>query len=152
MAAKNGKDQNGNGSRFGDGRDYRSENLTDSPMMARLREHLEAGEDIGHYGRLTFVMVARHFMNENEIVKLLAKQPGVEEKEARVMVLQVQERGYNPPNRERILQWQQEQEFQICPNPEDPNACNVYRDLQFPEEIYQNIEEFWEEKADSQEE
>lgn len=136
----------------GDRGAYRSEDLRSSPVMAHLLQHLEAGHDIGHYGRLTFVMVARFFMNDEEIIKLLTKQPGMEEKEARVMLRQVQERGYNPPNRERILQWQEQQDFPICPNPEDPNACNVYRDLQFPEEIYENIEEFWEERAEAEEE
>jgi hypothetical protein len=37
--------------------DTRSDNLRDSPMMAHLLDALEAGQDVGHYGRLTFVMV-----------------------------------------------------------------------------------------------
>ncbi len=142
MSAKNGSTNE---------TEYRSQELRSSPMMAHLLDHLEAGEDIGHYGRLTFAIVARHFMDEDEIVARLAKQPGVEEKEARVMLLQVQERGYNPPKRERILQWQAQQDFPLCPDAEDPNACNLYRELQFPEEIYDNIEEFWEERAREEE-
>jgi hypothetical protein len=35
--------------------------LKASPMMAHLLEALERGEDISHYGRLIFAMVARHF-------------------------------------------------------------------------------------------
>ena len=130
--------------------DYRSTNLRDSPMMAHLQDALEEGQDIGNYGRLTFVMVARHFLSEDDLVKLLIGQPGFEEKEARAMVLQVKERGYNPPKRERILQWMERQEFPICPNPDDPNGCNVYRELQFPEDIYEQIDDFWEEKAEAQ--
>jgi hypothetical protein len=33
----------------------------------------------------------------------------------------------------------QKQEFPICPDTNDPAACNVYRDLDFPQEIYENI-------------
>ena len=128
--------------------DGRGENLRDSPMMAHLLDALEAGTDVGHYGRLTFAMVARHFLDEDEIVRLLASQPGQSEEDARSMVLQVQGRDYNPPKRERILQWQAQQEFPICPTPDDPQACNVYRELRFPDGIYEHIEEFWEEKAE----
>jgi hypothetical protein len=39
-------------------------------MMAHLLDALEAGTDIGHYGRLTFAMVARHFMSEDMLVRL----------------------------------------------------------------------------------
>jgi DNA primase large subunit len=129
----------------------RSDDLRDSPMMRHLLEALEKGKDVGHYGRLTFTMIARHFMNDDEIVSLLAKQPDMDEKEARIQLLQVQERDYNPPNRQRILEWQEMQDFPICPTPDDPNACNVYRELRFPEEIYENIEDFWEQRLDAQE-
>jgi hypothetical protein len=54
--------------------DTRSEDLRDSPMMAHLLDALEEGTDIGHYGRLTFAMIARHFMDEDELVRLLADQ------------------------------------------------------------------------------
>ncbi len=131
--------------------DYRSTDLRDSPMMAHLLDALEKGQDIGHYGRLTFLMVARHFLSEDEMVKLLEKQPGLDEKEARAQVMQINARGYNPPKRDRILQWMELQDFPICPNPEDPNACNVYRKLQFPDGIYDRIEDFWEEKAEAEE-
>ncbi len=129
------------------GEEYRSTNLRDSPMMAHLLDALEQGEDIGPYGQLTFVMVARHFMSDDEMIRLLEGQPDFEEKEARAKILQVKTRDYNPPKRERILQWMKRQRFPICPNPEDPNGCNVYRELQFPDGIYEHIDEFWEEKA-----
>jgi hypothetical protein len=125
----------------------RSENLRDSPMMAHLLDALEAGTDIGHFGRLTFAMIARHFMDEDELVGLLAKQPEQDEESARALVLQVQARDYNPPKRERILEWQSQQDFPICPTPDDPRSCNVYRELQFPDEVYEQINEFYAEQA-----
>ena len=123
--------------------------LRESPMMAHLLDALKAGKDVGHYGRLTFAMVARHFLDERELVKLLADQPGVDEEKARATVLQVQGRDYNPPKRETILEWQAQQEFPICPNPDDPDACNVYRELKFPNDVYESIGEFWEERAEA---
>ncbi len=125
----------------------RSENLRDSPMMAHLLDALEAGTDIGHFGRLTFAMIARHFMDEDELVGLLAKQPEQDEESVRALVLQVQARDYNPPKRERILEWQSQQDFPICPTPDDPRSCNVYRELQFPDEVYEQINEFYAEQA-----
>ena len=131
--------------------DYRSENIRDSEMIDHLMSALEEGTDIGHYGRLVFIMVARFFLNEDEIIALLAKQPDMDEIEARAMLTQVEEHDYNPPRRERILEWQTMQDFPICPNAEDPNACNVYRVLRFPEGIYDQIGDFWEDKVEAQE-
>jgi len=45
---------------------------------------------------------------------------------------QVEEKGYNPPRRELILECQEQQDFPICPDPEDPDACNVYNELHLP--------------------
>ena len=118
------------------------EELRKSPMMAHLLDALEAGQDIGHYGRLVVAMVGHHFLDDDQLVKLLAKN--LEEEQARAMVLQVRERDYNPPRRERILEWQRQQDFPICPNPEDPRACNVYRELHFPDGVYEDIQEFYE--------
>jgi len=131
--------------------DVRSSDLYDSPMMDHLLKALEAGTDIGVYGRLTFTIIARHFMEEDEIVDLLARQPGGDEEAARAQVLQVKARDYSPPKRSRILAWQEQQDFPICPHPEDPNSCNVYRELEFPQEVYDRIEEFWEEKVEAEE-
>jgi hypothetical protein len=47
------------------------------------------------------------------------------------------------------VQWQREQDFPICPSPDDPGSCNVYSELQFPDEVYENIGDFWEEKAEA---
>lgn len=123
------------------------EDLRQSPMMSHLLDALERGEDIGHYGRLTFAMVAHHFLEEDELVEWLSKDRDTDEREARALARQVEQRGYNPPRRERVLEWQGEQEFPICPNPDDPDACNVYNELRFPDEVYENIGEYREEKA-----
>jgi hypothetical protein len=125
------------------------EELQKNDMMVHLQESLDAGKDIGHYGRLVFAMVARHFLSEPELIEYLQKDKDFTEQEARSLYLQVQGKDYNPPRRERILQWQSQQEFLICPNPDDPDACNVYKDLQFPEEVYEHISEYHEHKADS---
>src|SRR6266581_687834 len=127
--------------------DGRSENLRDSPMMAHLLDALQAKTDIGHYGRLTFVMVARHFLEEDEMVKLLSKQSDFSETEARSLIQQVKGHDYNPPKRERILEWQAQQDFPICPTPDEPGTCNVYSELRFPDGIYDHIQDFWEEQA-----
>ena len=60
--------------------------------------------------------------------------------------MQVRERGYNPPRREKILQFQEQQEFPICPT-EDLDGCNVYKNLRFPQEVYDNINAYYEQKA-----
>ena len=120
--------------------------LRKNGMMAHLLDALERGEDVGHYGRLVFAMVARHFVDEEDLVALLQKNPGVSEADARSLCRQVEGRDYNPPRRERILEWQKQQQFPICPT-DDPDACNVYRDLQFPQHVYEHIQEYYEEKA-----
>jgi len=124
--------------------DVRSEQLRGSPMMAHLLDALEAGQDVGHFGRLTFAMIGRHFMDEGALVSLLAQQPDHGEGEARALVRQMGEKDYSPPTRERILEWQAQQDFAICPTPDDPSSCNVYRELRFPDEVYEQIEEYYE--------
>jgi hypothetical protein len=124
--------------------------LRKSNMMAHLLDALDDGTDVGHYGQLVFAMVARYFLDDHRIVQLLKKQPGMDEEAARVILLQVQERDYNPPKREKILAWQAQQDFPICPDADDPGACNVYKDLQFPQELYDRIGDFWEEKSEAE--
>jgi hypothetical protein len=123
--------------------------LRQSEMMAHLLDALDASEDIGHYGRLVFAMVAHHFCDDDELLGQLTKNPGFTEAEAAALVKQVRARDYNPPRRERILEWQSRQEFPICPHPDDPRACNVYRELQFPDDVYEDIQEFYEEAAEA---
>src|SRR3954471_17545985 len=119
------------------------EDLRKEPMMAHLLDSLEAGKDIGHYGRLIFVMVGRHFMPSEEVVQWLCKDPDCGEEKARGLVEQVEARGYNPPKRERILEWMEQQGFPICPDPDDPSQCNVYRNLEFPNGVYSKIQEYY---------
>jgi hypothetical protein len=121
--------------------------LRKSAMMAHLLDALESGTDIGHYGRLVFAMVARHFLTEDELLEWLQKDSDFSEAQARSLVLQVQGRDYNPPKRARILEWQKEQAFPICPDAENPDACNVYKDLKFPDGVYESISEYYEEKT-----
>lgn len=126
--------------------------LRNNPMMAHLLQALESGQSIGHYGRLVFTMVGRFFMPESELVSWLAKDPECNAGEARAMVLQVKEHEYSPPTRETILEFQSHQEFPIVPNPHDPDAGNVYKDLRFPTPVYKHIEEYYEEKATAENE
>jgi hypothetical protein len=144
------KKRNGQRSSNGSTQDRQMQELESSPMMAHLLKALAEGVDIGHYGRLTFIMVARHFLDEEELVHLLAGQPDLDEQGARARVLQVKARDYSPPKRDRILEWQALQDFPICPDPDDPNGCNVYGELRFPEEVYERIGEFWEDKAEAE--
>ena len=123
------------------------DDLRRSPMMSHLLDALKRGEDIGHYGRLTFAMVARHFVDTEELVRLLARGGDTDERKARALVKQVEDHDYTPPRRERILEWQAKQEFPICPNPDDPDACNVYKELDLPERVFEHIEEYREQQV-----
>jgi hypothetical protein len=125
------------------------EDLRQSTMMAHMLDALNNGEDIGHYGRLVFAMIGRHFVSDDELVELLTKDHDADEQEIRAMVQQVEDKGYSPPRREKILEFQNQQDFQICPNPNDPDACNVYNELQFPDEVYESIQQYQEKRQTS---
>ena len=125
--------------------------LRSDPMMAHLLDSLATGKDIGHYGRLVFAMVSRHFMSHDEVVEWLTRDRDFEREQALVMLRQVEGRDYNPPGRDRILAWQAEQKFPIIPNPEDPDCGNLYRNLKFPGSIYDHIEHYQERKATAEE-
>jgi hypothetical protein len=117
--------------------------LKQEPMMEHLIGALESGNSIGHYGRLVFVMVARHFLDVDELISYLKKDPECDDEQASGLISQVEARNYNPPKRERILEWMRKQEFPVCPEPEDPGQCNVYRNLNFPQDVYNRINEFY---------
>jgi DNA primase large subunit len=119
------------------------EDLRKNEMMAHLLDSLDKGQDIGHYGRLTFVMVARFFASDNEIVEQLTKDKDCDEQKARLLIKQVEAKSYNPPKRERILEWMNQQDFPICQDPENPGACNVYKSLEFPAETYEKISSYY---------
>ena len=125
------------------------EDLRQSPMMAHMLDALDEGQDIGHYGRLVFAMVGRHFVDNDELVGLLTKDDDASEEEIRALVQQVEEKDYSPPRREKVLEYQAQQDFPICPNPDDPDACNVYQELQFPDEVYESIQEYREQRQTS---
>ena len=126
------------------------EELRQDAMMGHLIASLERGHDIGHYGRLVFAMVARHFLREDELLAYLMKDPDVDERKARSLLAQVDARDYNPPKRERVLEWMSKQDFPICPVPADPDQCNVYKSLDFPKEIYDKIQGYYEGKTERQ--
>ncbi len=128
--------------------DGESELRKDS-MMAHLLDSLEAGKDIGHYGRLVFAMVARHFLPHEEVLAWLMRDPDFAEADAVVMLRQVEGRDYNPPRRERLTEWQAQQEFPILPYPDDPDCGNLYRNLKFPDAVYDHIGHYQEQKAAS---
>jgi hypothetical protein len=125
------------------------EDMRQSPMMAHMLDALDNGEDIGHYGRLVFAMIGRHFVSNDELVELLTKDHDADEQETRAMVQQVEDKGYSPPRREKILEYQDQQDFAICPNPDDPDSCNVYNELQFPDEVYESIQQYQEKRQTS---
>lgn len=122
--------------------------LRSSPMMQHLLDALARGEDIGHYGRLVFAMIARHFMDDAEVVAWLSRHGSTSEEEARSLCEQVAAHDYSPPRPDRIRAWQAQQEFPICPT-DDPDACNVYRDLKFPQDVYDRIAEYYSEKSEA---
>ena len=123
--------------------------LRKDSMMAHLLDSLAAGKDIGHYGRLVFAMVARHFMPHGEVLGRLTGDRDFSDEDARLMLRQVEERDYSPPKRDRILEWQGKQEFPILPNADDPDCGNLYRNLTFPQAIYTHIGHYQEEKMEA---
>jgi hypothetical protein len=123
--------------------------LRKDSMMSHLLDSLNEGKDIGHYGRLVFAMVARHFMPAEEVVSWLTRDEDFSEAQAKAMLTQVTGHDYNPPRRERILEWQAQQQFPILPHPEDPDCGNLYRNLKFPDSIYGHIEQYQEQKANA---
>jgi hypothetical protein len=122
--------------------------LRQSPTMARLLDALDQGQDIGHYGLLTVAMVGNQFLEKDELLKVLERDPKVDEREAKSLVQQVASRDYNPPSRQTLLDWQQHQDFPIIEHPEDPNAGNLYRELQMPDDDYEDIENYREQQFD----
>lgn len=124
------------------------QDLEKNHMMAHLTRALDDGKDIGHYGRLVYAIVARHFLSDDELVAQLAKDRDFAEEDARGLVQQVQERDYSPPGRNKIMEYQAKQDFPIMPDTQDPDEGNVYRDLEFPQQVYDHISEYHQQKAE----
>jgi hypothetical protein len=122
--------------------------LENNHMMAHLTRALDEGQDIGHYGRLVYAIVARHFLSEDELTAQLAKDQDFAEADARGLVQQVREHAYSPPGRARIMEYQTKQDFPIIPDTQDPDEGNVYRDLDFPQGVYDHISEYHQQKAE----
>lgn len=118
--------------------------LQQSPMMNHLLQALQQKQDIGHYGRLVFAMVGQYFLSEDEIIQLLAKDPDCDQEKAQNILKQVKAHEYTPPKPDRILAWMNEQDFPICDTADqDKNACNVYKSLKFPPEVYDRIANYY---------
>jgi hypothetical protein len=136
------------GNAEGDPADAEAKLRKDS-MMAHLLDSLAAGKDIGHYGRLVFAIVTRHFMPHDEVLAWLTRDKDFSDEQARLMLRQVEGRDYTPPRRDRILEWQSKQDFPILPHPDDPDCGNLYRNLTFREAIYEHIGHYQEVKMES---
>ena len=120
------------------------EDLRNSPMMSHLVDSMNRGEDVGHYGRLVFVIVGRHFLSHDELVDQLTKDKDCDAEKAETLIKQVEARGYNPPKPQRILEWMDKQDFAICDTSDNGEGCNVYRTLNFPPEVYEKIASYYE--------
>lgn len=120
------------------------EELQESAMMSHLIDALDKGQDIGHYGRLVFVMVGRFFLSDDALVEYLTKDKDCDEEKAHALIRQVEAKGYTPPKRDRILQWMNEQDFPICQDAENPDSCNIYKEVNFPPEVYEKISSYYE--------
>ena len=118
-------------------------------MMAHLLDSLEAGTDIGHYGRLVFAMVARHFLTHEEVLDWMTKDKDDDREKALLMLRQVEGKDYTPPKRDKILYYQSQQDFAILPFPDDPDCGNIYRNLKFPDAIYKHIGHYQEAKSEA---
>ncbi|HEX4164016.1 MAG TPA: hypothetical protein VHZ55_00960 [Bryobacteraceae bacterium] len=120
------------------------EDLRASKMMSHLLDSLDRGENIGHYGRLVFVMVGRFFLSGDELLEYLQKDKDCDKQKARAIIRQVEAKGYNPPKRDRIIEWMNQQDFPICEGAENKDACNIYKEIDFPPEVYEKISSYYE--------
>ncbi len=120
-----------------------AEELKQSAMMAHLIGALDRGQDIGHYGRLVFVMVGRFFLSDQELLDYMTKDKDCDEEKAREIIRQVEAKGYYPPKRERVIEWMNQQDFPICEDAENPNSCNIYKEVNFPPEVYEKISSYY---------
>ncbi len=119
------------------------EHLMQDEMMAHLMRSLSEGRDIGHYGRLCFAMVAHWFLERDQIVKWLRRDETFTDEDAVALWKQVEAKDYNPPSRKTISEWQGYQEFPILPDAKNPDCGNVYKSLEFPDEVYEQIGEYY---------
>ncbi|MDQ2945633.1 MAG: hypothetical protein M3Y27_06780 [Acidobacteriota bacterium] len=88
---------------------------------------------------------AKARITAEDLTRLLSEDQRVK---ARSLIQQVKQQNYNPPRRDRVLEWMQKQGFPICPNPENPDSCNLYKNLEFPQEVYEHIGDYRAQKAE----
>eukprot|EP01111_Echinosteliopsis_oligospora_P013308 TRINITY_DN474_c0_g1_i1.p1 TRINITY_DN474_c0_g1~~TRINITY_DN474_c0_g1_i1.p1 ORF type:complete len:233 (-),score=59.65 TRINITY_DN474_c0_g1_i1:219-917(-) len=117
--------------------------LRRDPMMTHLMDSLYKREHIGHYGLLTYAMIARHFLSRQSVIRMLMLDPQSTEESANLLYDQVSNKDYSPPKRDRILEWQSMQEFPIIPNTSDDSCGNVYKHLHFPAYVYEHISQYY---------
>jgi len=127
------------------------EDLRKSSTMSHLLEAQEKGQDIGHYGRLVFAIVAYRFLDNDELEKIMLKGGDTDEAKVRTLISQVESRGYSPPRREKLMEYQAKQDFPIVPNADDPDSGNLYRELDFPDDVFEHIEEYRTDKTQAEE-
>jgi hypothetical protein len=124
-----------------------TEDLRQSELMSHLLDALDQGTSIGAQGRLVFTMVSRFFLSEDELVEWLVKDPEVDQTKAEALYHQVESNDYSPPSRETIIEYDSQQDFELCPRPDDPDCCNVYQHLDFPPDVYEHITDYHAGKA-----
>jgi len=125
------------------------EKLRNNPMMNRLLDALDEERDIGHYGRLVFTIVARHFLSDDELIERLCRDPDVDAAKAKGLLRQVEEADYSPPGPDTIRGYDEQQSFRILAHPDSPDAGNVYQDLTFPDDVYESIRAYHEQRAEA---
>ena len=62
------------------------DDLKKDNMMAHLIATLDSGHSIGHYGRLVLAMVGRHFLDRDELIEYLIKDPECDDARAKSLV------------------------------------------------------------------
>ncbi len=115
--------------------------LLANPLMKHLLGAVERGEDLGEYGRRVFVTVAQHFATDDEVLNLLADQPGGLSG-ARALLAEVRERDEEPPRRAKIVEYMKQQPFPIIPDLNDPTFEDPYVGLNFPPAVRERMPHF----------
>ena len=126
------------------------DDLKRNPMMRRIIQTMESGQDVGHYGRFIFTVVASYFIGEKEITDLLKRQPEIEDsEEALGFYLQVASARYVMPTSARIRAWDKSEEQKNFPLiiQGDRNSGNLYREIPLPQQALVSVRSYWREAA-----
>jgi hypothetical protein len=112
-------------------------------MMGHMLDALDNGEDIGHYGRLVFAMIGHHFVSEDELVKLLTKDPRHERAGDPGDGAAGPGEGLQPAAaREDPRVPEPAGTSRSAPIPTTQTPAIPYQELQFPDEVYESIQEY----------